>query len=520
MAKAAAAALIAAFWVAAVPSVLRAADSFITVASAGTTEGTGGVSLLTFEVTVSPPSAVPLSFDFATADNSATAPADYRAREGTLTIPAGQATATIAISVVPDAVQEPTESMLLMLSNPVHCVLLQTLIAGTILDDDAPAAPQIAVPQASVRRGFSGTRPLNFILTLNKPQPNPVSLRATTADFTAVAGTDYDAVTQVITFQPGETSQIFSVTVHGLSAPTTDKFVRVDFTEATVAAPAYTLGVIAWGDAPVVSLTAPADRTLKTEGGSVTLTATAADPDAGVDHVEFYRGAVLLGTDAASPYSFDWTNLPAGVYSLMARAVSGDHHHTDSTPVTLLVDLPANQVPTVSLTSPVPDPALVAPAALRFSATASDADGSVKKVEFFQGAVKVGEDLSAPYEFSWTDVPAGVYALTAHAVDDTGGVGISPVVTVTVAGAPSGADDGARSVAVSPNPWIARRDAGRPLVFSHLAPGESVRIFARGHLIATLQEQNGAAEWNVGDAPSGAYAFVTGSRHGRFVLVR
>ena len=61
-----------------------------------------------------------------------------------------------------------------------------------------------------------------------------------------------------------------------------------------------------------------------------------------------------------------------------------------------------------------------APAFIALAADASDPDGSVAKVEFFNGTTKLGEDSSVPYTFAWTDVSAGSYAFTARATDNLG----------------------------------------------------------------------------------------------------
>jgi hypothetical protein len=89
-----------------------------------------------------------------------------------------------------------------------------------------------------------------------------------------------------------------------------------------------------------------------------------------------------------------------------------------------------NQPPTVSMTTDGPN--YTAPAIIKMSAAANDSDGSVTKVEFFWGSLKIGEDLSAPYEFSWEDVAAGTFTLTAKATDNSGNSTSSAPVTVTV----------------------------------------------------------------------------------------
>jgi hypothetical protein len=98
-----------------------------------------------------------------------------------------------------------------------------------------------------------------------------------------------------------------------------------------------------------------------------------------------------------------------------------------STPTT-----PTNQLPSVSLTAPSTNSHFVAPASIPLSATASDADGGVSKVEFFQGSTKLGEDLSSPYSFTWSNVAAGNYTISAKATDDKGGISSSSPVSVLV----------------------------------------------------------------------------------------
>ncbi len=93
---------------------------------------------------------------------------------------------------------------------------------------------------------------------------------------------------------------------------------------------------------------------------------------------------------------------------------------------------PPNQPPAVSLTAPAAGAAFTAPASVAIAAAASDPDGTVAKVEFYAGSTKLGEDASAPYAFTWTNVAAGSYALTARATDNRGATTTSAAVAVTV----------------------------------------------------------------------------------------
>ena len=67
---------------------------------------------------------------------------------------------------------------------------------------------------------------------------------------------------------------------------------------------------------------------------------------------------------------------------------------------------------------------------LPMTAEATDADGQIVKVQFCDGYEILGEDSSAPYEFEYRDVPSGVLHLNARAIDDMGGVTVSPFMNI------------------------------------------------------------------------------------------
>ena len=91
-----------------------------------------------------------------------------------------------------------------------------------------------------------------------------------------------------------------------------------------------------------------------------------------------------------------------------------------------------NTPPSVSMTSPANGATFAAPANIALAATASDTDGSIARVDFYNGTTLLSSDATAPYGFAWNGVPAGSYALTAKAVDNSGATTTSATVTVTV----------------------------------------------------------------------------------------
>ncbi len=97
-----------------------------------------------------------------------------------------------------------------------------------------------------------------------------------------------------------------------------------------------------------------------------------------------------------------------------------------------------NQSPAVSITSPANNATFTAPASVTINASASDADGTITRVEFYQGAALLGTDTTAPYSFAWSNVVAGNYSLTARAFDNAGAVTTSTAIAISVNGSTNG----------------------------------------------------------------------------------
>lgn len=244
---------------------------------------------------------------------------------------------------------------------------------------------------------------------------------------------------------------------------------------------------------PVVSITSPISGTSFTLGSTITITASATD-NGSVVKTEFFQGTTKLGEDTTVPYSFTWTGAAAGSYILTAKATDNEGASTTSATVSITVSggtgncagLPVwsatnvyngaaevqyngvryrarwwtqnenpetnsgasgvwenlgtcgggnpNVSPVVSLTSPASGTSFTAPASVAIAASATDSDGTIAKVEFFNGATKLGEDTSSPYTYTWSAVAAGSYSLTAVATDNQGAATTAAVVSITVTG--------------------------------------------------------------------------------------
>jgi hypothetical protein len=180
--------------------------------------------------------------------------------------------------------------------------------------------------------------------------------------------------------------------------------------------------------APTVSITSPANNAHYANApASVAVSANATDSDGSVAKVDFYNGATLAGTVTTAPYQYTFAGLAVGNYTLKATATD-DKGATASASVTVSV---GNYPPTVSITSPANNASFIALATVTVTAAASDADGSVAKVELFNGVASLGALTAAPYSWTLAGLAIGTYTLKAVATDNLGATANS-VITITV----------------------------------------------------------------------------------------
>lgn len=94
----------------------------------------------------------------------------------------------------------------------------------------------------------------------------------------------------------------------------------------------------------------------------------------------------------------------------------------------------SNQAPSISLTSPANSASFNAPANITLSASATDPDGTIAKVEFYNGTSLIATDSNAAdgWGITWSAVPPGSYGLSAKAFDNSNASTSSAIATVTV----------------------------------------------------------------------------------------
>ncbi len=187
----------------------------LAIANASAGEGTGQGGVLNFALTSSPALACAFDISWSTADGTAGS-ADYTAATGAAHFAAQQTSATVAVNLVGDSLDEPDETLQVNLGALAWGALGDGSATGTILDDDA--APALAVDNGgcSVTEGHSGSVSCNFVARLSAVSGRTVTFSSATANGSATAGADYTGHASTARSIPaGQTTLTIAVPVLG-----------------------------------------------------------------------------------------------------------------------------------------------------------------------------------------------------------------------------------------------------------------------------------------------------------------
>ena len=195
----------------------------LTIDDVAVTEGSSNTKSATFTVKLGAVSGQTVQVSYATADDTAQALGssssggnDYVSASGVLTFAPGETQKKVSISVRGDTTYESDETFLLSLSSPVHATIAKADGVGTITNDDSE--PSISITDVSLFEGTpgNGSRPTTtfaFQLKLSNPSAFSVTVDFATKDGTAVAPSDYTAVSGTMTWTPGSTQRTLNVYV-------------------------------------------------------------------------------------------------------------------------------------------------------------------------------------------------------------------------------------------------------------------------------------------------------------------
>ena len=336
---------------------------------------------VTYTVTLSNSSNAPVSVSYSTADGTANAGSDYTANNGVLNFAPGETSKSITVSITNDTLFEGNENFSLNLSNPSNATISTGTVTTTIHDDGTGAGgndndrPSLSINDITVNEG-AGTA--SFIVSLSNPSSQSISVNYSSADGSAVAGSDYTAVNGSLTFAPGETSKI----------------ITVDITNDTLAEGNETFSI---------TLSNPGNASIANAQGTGTIIDNDASPTVqSISNASATEGNDLVHTVTLSNAATSTTSL---AFSLNDNSTSAADHGAASfsNGVTLVngnLQIPAG-VTSFTITIPTVDDALIEPSeTLNLSVggqsaigTILDNDGSISVQSISNASTTEGNDL-------------------------------------------------------------------------------------------------------------------------------
>ena len=231
---------------------------------------------------------------------------------------------------------------------------------------------------------------------------------------------------------------------------------------------------------PTVAIASPTNSASFTAPANVTINASASDSDGSVTNVAFFDGSTFLGGTNNTPYTIT-ASFAAGLHALTAVATDNGGLSTTSAVVNISVSA-ANVPPSVTITNPADNAVFGNTDTITVQASASDSDGSVTNVQFFNGTVLMHSFSAGPYTFTGKSISGnfalGTNALTAVVTDNLGASTTSAPVHVIIARYLPPITNGTINILLQP---VATNLAAPDYAIS--PPGDTNRLF--------VVEQNG-----------------------------
>lgn len=97
----------------------------------------------------------------------------------------------------------------------VHATPANYVLNGTPVGSPAPALPSLSIADVAITEGDGSGVVANLTVTLSKASTQPVTVAFATADGSARAGSDYQATSGTLNFQPGQTQKTIAVPLVG-----------------------------------------------------------------------------------------------------------------------------------------------------------------------------------------------------------------------------------------------------------------------------------------------------------------
>ncbi|MBD2289535.1 DUF4347 domain-containing protein [Microcystis wesenbergii FACHB-1317] len=204
-----------------------------------------------------------------TLGGTATLNTDYTrtGTNNTVTFAAGSSTAKVTIDPTADTTVEPNETVILTLAAGTGYTMgTTTAVTGTITNDDFS---QLSINNITVVEGLDNNAILT--VTVNNPNPQPISVNYTTAPINATANVDYTSKTGTLTIAPNTSTATISIPILNDNLNEANETFAINLSNPVNATLTNNKGIVTISD----TLTANVTTTLPANVENLTLTGSA-----------------------------------------------------------------------------------------------------------------------------------------------------------------------------------------------------------------------------------------------------
>jgi hypothetical protein len=189
------------------PAVLvNEAFPVASIASAAVTRDPIANELVSMAVTLDQPAPFVTSVQVATTPGTASDTTDFNAAQYTVYFPAGTTSEIVTFEVLPGTNPQLNKTFTVGLVYPLKMTVSPTAGTSTVTIV-SNVLPTVSASDATVTESVAGATTMAFTVSLDASLPQATTVNYTTVDGTALAGTDYTAVSGTLTFTAGEVSQ-------------------------------------------------------------------------------------------------------------------------------------------------------------------------------------------------------------------------------------------------------------------------------------------------------------------------
>jgi hypothetical protein len=204
----------------------------VSIADVQLAEGNAGTKTMTFTVQLSKAVGVPVTYNIATANATASAGSDYVAKALVgETIAAGQTSRTFTVTLNGDTTAEANEWFTVTLASVSGVAVADGQALGVLVNDEGPT---LSVNDVGTSEGNLSGKVATFTVTLSQVSAVPVTFTATTANSTALAGYDYIGSTQTnLEIPAGQLSRTVEVVIYSDNVVEPNEYFKLNLSAAT-----------------------------------------------------------------------------------------------------------------------------------------------------------------------------------------------------------------------------------------------------------------------------------------------